>query len=95
MIYKFLKPNKLFKELLPSYKGGYIQMCVPETDEEKYCYAELTAKQFPNFAQHFGEDGIKLDDNYDEYPASINSKISNRIEKFTIVRPEYSTRSFN
>ncbi len=89
MIYKFPKPNNLFKKLLPSYKGEYIQMCVPQAEDEKFCYVELTEKQLPVFLKHFGEDGINLDDNSEEYPASRNSKISNRIEKFTVVRPHY------
>ena len=82
MIYKFPKSNNLFKGLLPSYKGEYIQMCVPEDDDEKYCYVELREKQFPIFAEHFGDNGVKLDNDTDEYPASRHTKTSNRIEKF-------------
>ena len=94
MIYKFLKPPNLFKDLLSTYKGSYVEMCVPQTDDEKYCYVELTEKQFPAFAQHFGDNGEKLDNNSDEYPAAINSKINNRIEKFRIVRPSYREKPF-
>jgi len=61
-------------------------MCVPQTDDEKYCYVELTENQFPSFVQHFGDNGEKLEKDSDEYPAGINSKINNRIEKFRIVR---------
>lgn len=64
-------------------------MCVPQTEDEKYCYVELTEKQFPVFIQHFGENGEKLENNSEEYPAGIKSKINNRIEKFRIVRPGY------
>ncbi|MDB5200141.1 MAG: hypothetical protein JWO92_2104 [Chitinophagaceae bacterium] len=87
MIYKFLKPPNLFKEVLTTYKGSYVEMCVPQTEDEKYCYVELTEKQFPAFAQHFGNNEIELQNDADEYPAGIHSKISNRIEKFTVVRP--------
>lgn len=93
MIYKFLKAPNFFKNLLSTYEGSYIEMCVPQTDDEKYCYAELTEKQFPAFAQHFGH-GEKLDTDSDEYPAAINSKINNRIEKFRIVRSGYSEKPF-
>jgi hypothetical protein len=94
MIYKFLKPPNLFKVLLATYKGSYIEMCVPQTDDEKYCYVELTEKQFQVFAQHFGENGTQLENNSEEYPASIQSKISNRIEKFTIVRPSFREKHY-
>ena len=94
MIYKFLKPPNLFKDLLSTYKGSYVEMCVPQADDEKYCYVELTEKQFPAFAQHFGDNGEKLENNSDEYPAGINSKINNRIEKFRIVRPSYRDNPF-
>jgi len=88
MIYKFPRPANLFKELLPAYSGSYQELCVPQSDDEKFCYAELTETQLPVFAVHFGN-GETFPDNIDEYPASVQSKISNRIEKFTIVRPGY------
>ena len=95
MIYKFLKPPNLFKVLLATYRGSYVEMCVPQSEDEKYCYVELTEKQFPAFAEHFGEGGITLENNSDEYPASIHSKITNRIEKFTIVRPTVGHKTFS
>jgi hypothetical protein len=57
-------------------------------------YQLIKSKQFPAFAQHFGENGEKLDNNSDEYPAGINSKINNRIEKFRIVRPSFREKPF-
>jgi hypothetical protein len=93
MIYKFPRPSNLFKELLPGYKGSYIEMCVPQTDDEEYCYVELTENQFPGFTEHFGDNGSKVD-NAEEYPAGVNNKIRNRIEKFTVVRPGYREKSY-
>lgn len=69
-------------------------MCVPQTEDEKYCYVELTEQQFPDFAQHFGENELNLQNNSDKYPAGIDSKINNRIEKFTVVRPGYRDKPF-
>lgn len=69
-------------------------MCVPQSEDEKYCYVELTEKQFPAFVQHFGENGEKLEKNSEEYPAGIKNKINNRIEKFRIVRPGYMDKPF-
>jgi|GEM_PF-3381443 len=93
MIYKFPKPSNFFKELLATYKGGYLQMCVPQTADEIYCYVELSDSQFPEFKEHFGE-SVMLLENTDEYPANIKNKITNRIEKFTIVRPQNSDGRF-
>lgn len=93
MIYKFPKPPNFFKELLATYKGGYLQMCVPQTEDEIYCYVELSELQFPEFKEHFGDNVVILD-NTDEYPANIKNKITNRIEKFTIVRPQNSDGRF-
>ena len=93
MIYKFPRPANLFKELLPAYKGSYVEMCVPQTDDEEFCYVELTEKQFPVFTEHFGDNGMKMD-NAEEYPAGVNNKIRNRIEKFTVVRPGYREKPF-
>ena len=94
MIYKFPKPPKLFKELLPSYKGCYIQLCVPGSDDEKYCYAELAENQLASFTEHFGDNGTVLEQSAEEYPASMFCKTNNRIEKFTIVRQENPLKSF-
>lgn len=94
MIYKFLKPPDLFKVLLANYNGSYVEMCVPQTEDEKYCYAELTEKQFNDFVQHFGDNGEQLPINSEEYPASIQSKITNKIEKFTVVRPAYRDKLY-
>lgn len=94
MIYKFPKPPNLFKDLLSTYKGSYVEMCVPQSADEKYCYVELSEKQFPDFAQHFGDNGEVLENDSEEYPAGINSKITNRIEKFTVVRPTYPVKPF-
>jgi len=94
VILKFLKPRNFFKELLPNYKGGYIQLCVPLIEDEKFAYVELTENQYPFFVEHFGEILIKLDNESDEYPASRNNKIKNRLEKFTVVRPEYRQKPF-
>ncbi|HEY8689429.1 MAG TPA: hypothetical protein VIM07_09370 [Chitinophagaceae bacterium] len=93
MIYKFPKPANFFKGLLANYTGGYLQMCVPQTEDEIYCYVELSESQFPEFKEHFGDNGEILD-NTDEYPANIKNKITNRIEKFTIVRPQNSDGRF-
>ena len=94
MIYKFPKPRNFFKDLLSTYKGSYIEMCVPQSEDEKYCYVELTEKQLPAFLQHFGDNGEKLEHDSEEYPAGINNKINNRIEKFRIVRPGYREKPF-
>ena len=92
MIYKFPKPANLFKELLPTYKGTYIELCVPDNEDEKYCYIEFSEIQFQSFLQHFGDNGLILENNTDEYPASRQSKTNNRIERFTIVRPVSSSK---
>ena len=89
MIYKFPKPPNLFKTLLASYKGNFVEMCVPQSEDEKFCYVELTEKQYPVFIEHFGDNGEKLENTSEEYPAGITSKITNRIEKFTVVRRPY------
>ena len=46
MIYKFPKPAKLFKELLPTYKGSYIELCVPDNEDEKLLYSFHSAGHF-------------------------------------------------
>ena len=81
MIYKFSKPSNFFKTILSSYKGTFAEMFVPKTEDEKYCYVELTEKQISDFKNHFGED-IELLENKDEYPGSNVSMKNNRIEEF-------------
>lgn len=87
MIYKFAKPDNLFRGFLATYKGQFIELCVPKSDDEKFCYVELTEQQFPLFLKHFGETGTQLQNNYEEYPASGKNIIKNRIEKFSVIRP--------
>lgn len=81
MIYKFLKPVNFFKGILSSYKSTFSEMFVPTTEDELYCYVELTEKQLPDFTNHFGEN-IALLEKADEYPGSNESMKNNRIENF-------------
>lgn len=83
MIYKFLKPRNFFKEVLSTYSGTFNEMFVPENENEKYCYVDLTEKQLLGFKDHFGD--LKLLDNLDnkeEYPGNIQSMKNNRIQNF-------------
>ena len=82
MIYKFLKPKNFYKGILSTYKGTFLEMFVPENENEKYCYVELAEKQSPVFINHFGGTEIKLVKNADEYPGNIQSMKNNRIQNF-------------
>ncbi|MEO7292947.1 MAG: hypothetical protein ABIW34_07580 [Ginsengibacter sp.] len=86
MIYKFTKPDNFFRKFLATYDGQFIELCVPQTDDEKFCYVDLTDQQYPMFAEHFAEIGISLQSDYDEYPGSSKNIIANRIERFRVIR---------
>ena len=87
MIYKFTRPENFFRGFLSTYKGQFIELCVPHTEDEKFCYVQLTDQQFPLFVQHFGDIGSPLPNKNEEYPGSSKSIITNRIERFRVVRP--------
>jgi|PersoiStandDraft_1058852.scaffolds.fasta_scaffold109513_1 hypothetical protein len=92
MIYRFLKPQNFFKGILSTYKGTFKEMFVPENENEKYCYVELTEKQSIDFINHFGSTEIKLVKNADEYPGNIQSMKNNRIQNFIRVEAPQNFR---
>ena len=81
MIYKFLKPSNFFKGILASYKSTFSELFVPKTEDEKFCYVELSDQQLQDFIDHFGN-GIEVLQNANEYPGSNESMKNNRIENF-------------
>ena len=81
MLYKFLKPSNFFKGILSSYKSTFSEMFVPKTEDELFCYVELTEIELPDFINHFGND-VALLENAHDYPGSNESMKNNRIENF-------------
>ncbi len=65
MIYKFTKPENFFRKFLATYDGQFTELCVPQTDDEKFCYVNLTDRQYPGFAEYFSEAGTPLQTDYE------------------------------
>ena len=90
MIFKFLKPKNIFRDILSSCKGTFVEMFVSQNENEKYCYVLLSENQVPYFEKQFGNDGIKLSKDAEEYPGSNHSMKDNRIENFIrVAAPNY------
>ena len=91
MIYKFLKPKHFYKRFLSTYEGTFVEMFVPENENEKYCYVQLTEDEVTVFFNYFDSSKIELVKNADEYPGNIQSMKNNRIQNFIrIASPKQS-----